>query len=342
MKKWIRLVLFVLVGILIFHPVFQILQYKDAQSVRDFYKLERNTCDVIFYGSSHCFCSINNVLLWDEYGMSTFSLAENGQNLGSTYYYMVESLKTQKPKVMCVECVFVTYRDDGLNNGNLYRNTLNIKYSANFFRNAEYAAQLAEINTYDKYELFLKWPLIHSRYSELTKEDFFDDNFEKGRYAVSSTWSVDSYEQPEACKSNEIGELRKEDIEYLDKMVELAEKSGSELVFWVAPFVLDEEQMKRFNALKEYARERNIRYINFNERYEDISFDYSHDMRRENGAGSHVNNFGAEKVTGFMGKYLHENFQLQSHWENKKYLYWEKLSSYWKVEYLKQQYSGSL
>lgn len=332
MRKRFRPLLFIFIGILIFWFLFTILQYKDAQSIRDFYKLKRNTCDVVFYGSSHCFCSINNALLWDDYGMSTFSLAENGQNLGNTYYYMVESLKTQKPKVLCVECVFVTYRDDGVGNGNLYRNTLNMKYSTNYFWNAAYAAQIAGVDTYGKYELFLKWPLIHSRYKELTKADFYDMTFEKGRYAVSSTWTSEPHETPKACKSSVVGELRKEDVEYLDKMVELADEYNSVLIFWIAPFVLDEEDMGRFNALKEYAQDRNVDFINFNEIYQYVSFDYGKDMRSEKGAGSHVNNAGARKITEFFGKYLHDNFLIPNHWEDKNYSYWGNLSDYWEIE----------
>ena len=56
--------------------------------------------DVVAYGSSHAGCTVNNALLWDEYGMATYTLSAGNQTADGIYYFMKEFFKKNKPSVV--------------------------------------------------------------------------------------------------------------------------------------------------------------------------------------------------------------------------------------------------
>lgn len=331
MKNIIKTIFCVVLVCAMFGKVYNIFTWKETNGITHFYQLEENSADVIFYGSSHCYCTINNALLWDKYGIASYNMGESGQNLGSTYAYMVESLKTQAPKVMCVELCYASWYEEGFNNGNLYRNTIGLKWSENYLSNLDFAIgrSVQSDNTELKREIFLKWPIIHSRYSEITAKDFWDNSFEHGRYEGS--WTCESYEFPrEAYNCKEIGSLREDDLLYLEKMVDLAKDKGIQLVFFIAPFVLHEENQKAFNAAAEFARNNGVPFLNFNtDQFLFLDFDYTTDMREEGHSGSHLNNFGAEKITIYIGQFLKENFDLPDRVQENGYDYYNIITKYY-------------
>ena len=49
--------------------------------VGNFHLIEENTLDVVVLGSSHAYCSIDNLLLKEEYGIESYTLATQQQSL---------------------------------------------------------------------------------------------------------------------------------------------------------------------------------------------------------------------------------------------------------------------
>lgn len=170
-KQGTSAVCFCLLLILLLKHVYGIFSWKDGSwayltPVPTFYELEKDSVDVLFLGSSHCYCSIRNAQLWDNYGMAAYSLAISGQDLAASYYWLKEALKTQSPKVVCLEMYGVTFHGYGVK-GNMYRNLLPYRISG------DYAHLLRDITGgEEEKELFTKWPILHTRYTELQKQDF--------------------------------------------------------------------------------------------------------------------------------------------------------------------------
>lgn len=329
-KKVLKISLFVLFILLGLSYTYSILSLKMQPGLPNMYKLEKNSVDVMFYGSSHCNYTVNNAILWRDYGIASYDMVGGGQNLGSTYYYMEETLKTQRPAVMAVELVFTSWRRTGLEDGgNIYRNTINMRWSKTFFENLNYAMELAEGSEEVKQAIALKYPVMHTRYSDITEQDFEQDAYLKGGYNPS--WTKDKYEESEVKKfmSDEIGELRPDDKMYLEKMIELTEEHDIELLFFISPYVLREGDAQYFNAAEKFAKENNIPFLNFNKMYDEIDFDFSEDMRKEKHAGSHMNNFGSQKVTNYLGEYILKNYNLPNLWKNDGKEYFDAITQYW-------------
>ena len=173
-KNGLKAAVFCTVAAVLFSGTYKVFSWKDTgggylSSMETFYGLERDVVDVLFLGSSHCYCSVNPAVLWDEYGIAAFSLAISGQDLASSYHCMKEALKTQKPKVVCLEMYYTNLHGYQIK-GNLYRNLLGYQISRNFAEAVGDIAEAEEIR-----ELLLKWPIIHTRYAELTEKDFMQD-----------------------------------------------------------------------------------------------------------------------------------------------------------------------
>ena len=324
---------FLCLVLICFYRFFRVFGWKDAtggdakeDTVNHFYEMEKDTVDVMFYGSSHCYCTVNQAVLWKNTGIAGFNFATGCSHLGNTYYYMKESLKTQHPRVMAVEVFYATDAEYG-NVGNVYRNVLSMDWSKEYVDNVVYTKHSSEVPVASSAEMLLKVPIIHTRYKDLSKQDFVDNRFYgRGNYI---TWKVaEGVGTPKACNVDEVGELSEETLYWLDKIVELADNEKIELVFWVSPYLIREDEAKIFNAVEVYSRTKGIEFINFNRIYKKIDFDYSTDMTNR----GHLNVSGSNKVTAYLGVYLQDKYNLPSHRGEKQYYLWELNAEAWEHE----------
>ena len=75
-----------------------------------------------------------------------------------------------------------------------------------------------------------------------------------------------------------------------------------------------------YNALAEYAEERNIAFLNCNLVYDKIGLDPKTDFS----TGRHLSKTGAEKATYYLVHYIRQNFDLEDHRGDNKYNRWEQ------------------
>lgn len=316
----------VIVAGMIFYHVFS---WKDTTSTQfntweHFYDSKEDTMDVIFYGSSHCYCTINQAVLWEKYGIAGFNLCASGQNIGSTYSYMKESLQSQHPKAMVVELFTAIGEDAGVENGNIYRNTIGMNpFSKNYRENIEYAADMASRDESFKTDLLLQIPVIHSRYNSLEKTDFKDSlYYSRGYYA---SWEIKEFDTPIACKENAKQVVPSNVLDYVDNMIELADEHECDIYFFVSPYYLGKDDQKKINYIVDYVKSKGKIIWDFNQQYKEIDFDYGMDMREQ----SHVNNYGANKVTTFIGDFLYNNYEFDKDVNDNRYILWNQDTNEW-------------
>lgn len=325
MKKIIKVFAFCIILVLLLSRIYTILSWKDTagdyySSTESLYKLEDDLVDVLFLGSSHCYCSINNSVLWEEHGISSFSMAISGQDLASSYYCLVEALKTQSPKVVCLELYGVTFHGYGAES-NMYRNTLSLKLS----KNAVDAAN--SIAGERAGELLLKWPIIHTRYAELKEQDFATKRpAYLGYHAEFNTQGVDPL-----CTyfGDEMIEIAAEEEEWLRKIITLTEENEIELVLFAAPIVSSEEDQKMLNYVAAIGEEYGIPLINMPRMQEELQMNPGSDYID----WAHTNYYGAGKASRYMGKYLKDNYELTDRRGDERYDIWYEDAKIRKHEY---------
>ena len=82
------------------------MEYKLSASyerMRGFYSLPKNTLDIVFIGTSHLYYGIVPMKLWEDYGITSYVLAQQQQIIECSYAYINEVLKYQSPKLIVLD-----------------------------------------------------------------------------------------------------------------------------------------------------------------------------------------------------------------------------------------------
>ena len=333
-KNCIRILVFLLLLGFVLHRAYQVLSWKDTtgdylSSLSQLYHTPEDTMDVVFMGSSHCYCGVYPAFLWRDNGIAAFDMSVSGQDRASTYHMLLETLKTQSPKVVMVDCYGLLF-DRNLLEGNEYRNMLSMRTSKN---SIELVKEYAEPK--DQMDYLLRWPVIHTRFWEVGKYDFIQyEPSIYGRGALFS-WHESECEDAGAYNVKASGELKKENAEWLDRLIALSKERGFSLEFLVIPFRITEEEQMQINAAAEYLAERNVPLVDLNQYREEMKLDPQKDFMDD----KHCNAIGAEKVTTYLRDYLLERYELADHRGEEAYSYWDQdLEWYYHCE-MKQKIS---
>lgn len=294
----------------------------------EFYQMKENTVDVLILGSSRAVSSFSPQILYDEYGIRSYNLACEEQNLLISYYWLREALRFQKPKVVILEphMLFEYIEEEPLNTSErCTRKAVDyMKWSPLKL------AAVQDICKHDPEQSVASYLLpalrFHERWNDLKEQDF--TNNESVRFSGLKGFSplpernTDSYNYIEVgaeCEEQEsiVPVMR----EYLDRIVMLCEQESISLFLYMAPS--RDCSLEKYAAVQAYAEERGIPFVDLNEKsnYEAMNYDYNHDNLIYN----HVNIWGAQKVTDYIGKMISEKYNLtgvmDEQWEKTKQRY---------------------
>ncbi len=325
---------FLLLVVLLLWKLNGVLRLKHEDGIRPmeiFYEQEAGSIDVMFYGSSHTYSDINPAVLWREEGIASFDLAGSLQPLWNTYYYMKESLKYQRPKVMVVELVRAIEDREYIEEARTVINTFGMKLSREKY-------EAIRVSTSDNLVPYLLgYPVYHSRYGELSGEDF--ECFEKtpkgmaykGFYPLFATKEFEGF--PDMGKVTGSRELAPKTEEYLRKIIELSKEEGIPLVFMVSPYqgIIESEQ-EIFNRCGEIAGEYGVPFLDFNGLYEELKLDPEEDLAEF----SHLNHRGSTKLSAWLAGWLKEEYELPDRRGEAVYESWEQNARMWEQLYANQ------
>lgn len=334
-KKYIGILVFLLLAIGLLwklNDIFRLKQEDGIVPMELFYEQEAGTIDVMFYGSSHTYSDINPAVLWEQEGIASYDLAGSLQPLWNTYYYMKESLKYQRPKVMVVELVRAIESRDYIEEARTVTNTFGMRFSKDKIENIR-------ISTPDNLIAYLLgYPVYHSRYAELSRADFTayqgdpHGKVSKGYYPLYVTKSYDS--MADMSKVTESSDLAPKSEEYLRKIIALAKEEDIPLVFMISPYqgIIESEQ-RIFNRCGEIAEEEGIPFLDFNQLYEELNLDPATDMAE----ASHLNYCGTAKLSSYLATWLSEHYDLPDHRDDEQYASWEENAADWKQKDANQE-----
>lgn len=319
-EKIIRSVSFVCLTLLVLAGVYKVLSWKDTSGdylsvTSQLYHTDRDLMDVVFVGSSHVYTSIYPALMWQSKGISAFDMSLSEQDKDCSYHCLKELLKTQTPQVVCVEMYGLMF-DEHSRKGDAYRNVLALRTSKNSVELAYDSAIGDDVTDY-----LLRWPIVHTRYRELKRNDFRTNKVNYyGRGAVMGWGNEVGYMNPDVIKIKDITPLSEKNKAWIDSIYELSQEYGFQLVFFVAPDFESAEEKMISNGAREYAATLGIDYLDFTELAESIGFIPELDM----GDLVHCNADGAKKITSYFSNYLENHFELTDHRGDGRYEYWDE------------------
>ena len=332
-KKIIAAICVTLVSILLLTALQMLVMPKyienpEGRLVGEYYR-EAGDNDVLFLGDCEVYESFVPAVLWEKYGISSYVRGSSQQLIWQSYYLLREMLEYETPSLVVFNVYAVKYGEPQNNAYN--RMTLDkMKWSTSKIDAIK--ASMTDDESFIEYV----FPLLrfHSRISELTGDDV--------RYMFGAPTASDSgYLMQTAVRpmtTTRTGDdlfdytLPATAFEYLDKMRELCEENGVELMLIKAPtnhwkFWWHDEWDKQ---IVDYAEANGLDYINFIPLADEIGIDWSSDTYDE---GMHLNVYGAEKLTDYFGKMLREEYgiedrrgdsELASRWQRRVEKYYER------------------
>lgn len=289
-----------------------------THKVAGFYNEPDHSTDVMFFGSSHSYCSFNPLVLWEEQGISSYNFATQKQPYWISYYYMKEAFQTQSPKVVVLELYGANTMDEFADTATNHAAIDSLRPSFNKWQLIGTAVDPSQWLDY-------LLPLIsyHSRWDTVGKSDldiryFWRQDYLHGFVHIDKTTDIDR-PGAEGEVSGE-GPVLDKSMVYLQKIVDLVEEQGAQLVLVGAPCQASEELLQKFNRIKRFAEENQIPYLDYNGKMEEVGLDRFADFCEPD----HLNYLGAQKVTSHFGDWLRANFDLPDHRGEEAYSGWDE------------------
>ena len=264
-----------------------------------------NTIDVIVIGDSEAYHAISPMQLWSQQGITSYICATSQQKLDTAQNLLEGVLTTQKPKVVILE-------------------------TNEIFRELTYENLIAA-----KAESTFAVFRFHDRWKELNIGGIFDESESKGED------SFKGYRHTKTIKG-----VSKRDLKHYMDYTDSVEKVGRVNKDYVRAIkkICDDNQIKllllstpstknwdyyKHNGIARLADELGVDYVDINILPNEVDIDWSQDTKDQ---GDHLNSYGAEKLTEFLGRYLKENYSLEDHREDSNYSPWNTaLEKYNKV-----------
>ncbi|MHC1772499.1 MAG: hypothetical protein AB9907_12370 [Flexilinea sp.] len=321
-KKIISVILFFLVFLISFQFVNDLLFTKtELNAAKDLILEKENSIDVLFLGTSHVYCGVNPLEIWNQTGIPSFNVVSNRQPIWSSYGLLKEALKHQKPKAVFFDVLGATDYVEGLIDSDRGINATHLAFDPVPLSISKILdiLQIDEIS--NKQEMIFPIIYNHKRLfdNSLNSFDFSyvfkkQRNIDKGFVLSVKTEPV---EKPPVYPDGMIP-MTPVAEKYLVKIIELCKKENIPLVLFKTPSSALENFLMQLTGIAEVGAEYDVPFLDFNRLYDETGLDFKTDFID----GGHLNVHGAKKISDYLGKYLQENFDLADKRDDPDYTEW--------------------
>lgn len=308
-KQFLKTCAFLLVFVVMFGYISSILRAKQLGTggstyvIDEFYEQEKNTIDVLFMGSSQVIWGINNMKMYEDYGISSYSIGSGDQPLLVTYFLLKEADQRQNLTNVVLDMSMLYEKEV---ESRFRRNIDGMHWSINKIQAILAHAKDEETEPISSY--FIDWIKYHSRWKELSQNDFaYDDSrsfMYRGSIVSSNAREVNiPYEKfiidNDTPKNIEPVEGQ---LEWFLKIIEYCNQNDIELLLIKTP--KSNWSMAKHNSVQELADEYGLEFLDFNSdaMMKEFGYNFEQDMWDQ----EHLNIRGADKLTDYLAEYLLE------------------------------------
>ncbi|MBR1691956.1 MAG: hypothetical protein IJ711_04195 [Lachnospiraceae bacterium] len=322
MKKALGKILgfFLILGIILtqLNRIFSF-KYEDGiRQMEQFYRQEKGTVDVLVLGSSHAFVDIDPAVLYERQGIAAYDLCASMQSTWHTYYDLKEALKYQKPKLVVMDVFRIVENFNYSKESKLIKSVYGMRPSRDKLEAIR--AGLSEEEQASAYLYFLEFPSYHSRYTDLTEEDFTDHPSKlagyKGYYPATE---VTELKRPRVEDISERYPIEEKTKEYFIRILKLAKENNIPVLLINAPYRMSEDDKRVYNSLEDLLEELSAEYptvyVDFNRMYDELGLDFEVDFADED----HLNRTGVQKLDSYLADYLAAHYELPDRREDARF-----------------------
>ena len=224
-----------------------------ASKYSDFFG-QKAPFDVLFFGTSHGVYGVYPMELWNDRGIVSYNLSCNRALLPFSYWLLQLSLRYTKPSLVVIDCLGLERNEkisrNKISDAHVALDAFPISWTkiraVTDLMNDEYGQAVIpedkqkQTRIRNSLELLWDFAVYHSRWKELTKEDFCPvPSFGKGAGELVGTELPDQNKKIERNKKineNTVG------VYYLEKMIDECQKRGIEVLLMFLPFPASQRQ----------------------------------------------------------------------------------------------------
>lgn len=312
-KDYLRSAVFLFLALLLILGSAVVLDRKLAcdytTRVNGFFNEPEDSNDILCYGSSRMYCTLDPLVLHHETGLRSYVLATQQQPLAASYYYMKESFKTQSPKLVILEATMAFIPESEVADGPL-RDCLDpLPWCDSKIELIKELVPKGQRSSY--YFNLIKY---HQRWKELSARDFdlswMDERDDmRGYIYLTPQRGADCRRQ--SYDSVEARPIPPENLERLEQIARLVQQEGAELLLMAAPYEMVTDDLGYLKSLHSFCREKGIAFLDLNLVYDQLGLDEAKDFFDI----GHFNVYGSIKASRYVANYIADKFTLlpQSH-----------------------------
>lgn len=279
---------------------------RDRIFINGFYKEPENSLDVVLIGSSELYTSYNSPLAWKEYGYTSYSFSISGMT-GVLYKPALDiTLDRQDPKLVVFEINGFLYDDDEFDDEATLRKLIdNMPWNS---RKLEIIKEL--IPKEDRYSYYFPLFKYHMNFMHPRLIGGVLKNtikFSKLDYLKTKSFSATAKIDAVSGLYFDSRKIDSKGKKCLDELLQYCNDLGLENVLFVySPHKTLIYHTESLDYIKERVETYGYDFENFNNSYEEIGIDITKDFYN----GQHLNIFGAQKYTKFLGKYITDHYDV--------------------------------
>ena len=253
--------------------------------------------DLIFLGSSQTYSAFNPEIFDKNLGIHSYNLGTPAEVPVITYYRFEEAIKKSNPKVVIVDIYFRILRYD-----------IGFEYIPQWIGSVSTANKKRIINELplkNKLKLYFNLTNMDRNLSELLR------SFSKGRLtgykgfvSIKQKTSLEKLEEENRFEDYvfQTNEYVQKNVEYLDKIIDLAKERDIRLIFITTPLASNsfekiEKYDEIYNFINDHLKARNVEYYDFNIIKNPVFID-----EEDFEDGNHLNYYGATKISEYISK----------------------------------------
>lgn len=287
-----------------------------------FYEKDKNSIDMLFIGTSVVHTGVDVNYLYNQYGFTSYNLSADQMSGPNVYYYLKEAAKYQSPKVIFVDIQALSHAESA--------DTSSIHYNYDFMRQGLNRIQGIKQHKKVSHEgTIFPFAEYHTRWQELDETDFKYVSMDKLNmlngyfiYMLTNDSIVPTVYDKTEYTLSELG--YEYTVKELDRILAFCKENGMECILFRTPQSYTQGQSQYCDAIEKYAGEKNIRFWNFNNYYEEIGVDFSTDFVD----GQHLNYLGSRKFTAFLGTMIAAQLEYPDHRGTVGYEEWDAAYEY--------------
>ena len=264
---------------------------------KDYLAEEKNSVDVLFFGSSIAYCDVIPAEIYRQSGITSFVMAGPEQTPPVTYHYILESCKTQDPT-----CIFVELTGTFFNWNTSFSlaNVCYMPWSANRVQAAAMCEEgILRASLYPLYEFHAQiYPRLASDYVSAQAED---------TYLYCGYTKLDEAEtglavEDRAYPTHTGDDCYARNLSYLQRIAQFGQENDIQVVFYYAPVMAQIPAAERAVLTAALQELENVTVLDMTDQAGQIGIDHETDWYDS----LHFNYSGAMKYSGYLAETLQQ------------------------------------